>query len=72
MRRQATALRKADYPRMMLRPFSPQYKPKLAGHHFGRVAAHFTDTGPVRSALQTVLVGGLAAAAPFGIARAIA
>ena len=33
---------------------------------------HFTSgTGPVRSAIQTVVIGGLAAAAAFGIARAI-
>ena len=38
---------------------------------FGYVKGHFTGAGPVRSALQTTLVGGLAAAAAFGIARAI-
>jgi VIT1/CCC1 family predicted Fe2+/Mn2+ transporter len=38
---------------------------------FGYVKGHFTGTGPVRSALQTVVIGGLAAAAAFGIARAI-
>jgi VIT1/CCC1 family predicted Fe2+/Mn2+ transporter len=38
---------------------------------FGYVKGHFTGAGPVRSALQTALVGGLAAAAAFGIARAI-
>jgi VIT1/CCC1 family predicted Fe2+/Mn2+ transporter len=38
---------------------------------FGYVKGHFTGTGPVRSALQTVLIGGLAATAAFGIARAI-
>jgi len=32
---------------------------------------YFTGTAPLRSALQTVLIGGLAAAAAFGIARAI-
>jgi VIT1/CCC1 family predicted Fe2+/Mn2+ transporter len=37
---------------------------------FGYVKGHFTGTGPVRSAIQTVVIGGLAAA--FGIARAIA
>jgi VIT1/CCC1 family predicted Fe2+/Mn2+ transporter len=39
---------------------------------FGYVKGRFTGTTPVRSALQTVLVGGLAAAAAFGIARIIA
>ena len=38
---------------------------------FGYVKGHFTGAHPIRSALQTVLVGGLAAAAAFGIARAI-
>jgi len=39
---------------------------------FGFVKAKFTGSAPVRSALQTLLVGGLAAAAAFIIARAIA
>jgi vacuolar iron transporter family protein len=39
---------------------------------FGYVKGHFTGTGRGRSALQTVLIGGLAAAAAFVIARAIA
>jgi len=38
---------------------------------FGYVKGHFTGARPIRSALQTLLVGGLAAAAAFGIARAI-
>jgi VIT1/CCC1 family predicted Fe2+/Mn2+ transporter len=38
---------------------------------FGFVKGHFTGARPIRSALQTALVGGLAAAAAFGIARAI-
>jgi len=38
---------------------------------FGYVKGRFTGTRPVRSALQTVIIGGLAAAAAFGIARAI-
>lgn len=38
---------------------------------FGYVKGHFTGTGPVRSAVQTVVIGGLAAAAAFGIAKAI-
>jgi VIT1/CCC1 family predicted Fe2+/Mn2+ transporter len=38
---------------------------------FGFVKGHYTGASPVRSALQTTLVGGLAAAAAFGIARAI-
>ena len=38
---------------------------------FGFVKAKFTGSGPVRSALQTLLVGGLAATAAFIIARAI-
>ncbi len=38
---------------------------------FGYVKGHFTGTKPLRSALQTALIGGLAAAAAFLIARAI-
>ena len=38
---------------------------------FGYVKGHFTGTGPFRSAIQTVVIGGLAAAAAFGIARAV-
>ena len=44
----------------------------LALFVFGYVKGHFTGAKPIRSALQTALVGGLAAAAAFGIARAIA
>jgi VIT1/CCC1 family predicted Fe2+/Mn2+ transporter len=39
---------------------------------FGYIKGHYTGTAPVRSALQTVLIGGLAAAAAFAIAKAIA
>jgi VIT1/CCC1 family predicted Fe2+/Mn2+ transporter len=38
---------------------------------FGYVKGHFTGASPVRSSLQTVLIGGLAATAAFSIARAI-
>jgi len=38
---------------------------------FGYVKGRFTTTKPIRSALQTVLVGGLAAAAAFLIAKAL-
>jgi VIT1/CCC1 family predicted Fe2+/Mn2+ transporter len=38
---------------------------------FGYVKGRFTGTRPVRSAIQTVLIGGLAAIAAFLIARAI-
>jgi vacuolar iron transporter family protein len=38
---------------------------------FGYVKGHFTGASPVRSSLQTVLIGGLAAAAAFAIARVI-
>src|SRR6266852_3210779 len=38
---------------------------------FGYVKGRFTGAGPVRSAFQTVLIGGLAAAVAFLIARAI-
>jgi VIT1/CCC1 family predicted Fe2+/Mn2+ transporter len=38
---------------------------------FGYIKGRFTGTQPVRSALQTVFIGGLAAAAAFFIARAI-
>jgi VIT1/CCC1 family predicted Fe2+/Mn2+ transporter len=39
---------------------------------FGWVKGRFTGVAPLKSALQTTLVGGLAAAAAFGIARLIA
>jgi vacuolar iron transporter family protein len=39
---------------------------------FGYIKGHFTGARPLRSALQTGLIGGLAAAAAFAIARAIA
>jgi len=38
---------------------------------FGYVKGHFTGARPLRSGLQTVLIGSLAAAAAFAIARAI-
>ena len=38
---------------------------------FGYVKGRFTGARPVRSAVQTALIGGLAAAAAFAIARAI-
>ncbi len=38
---------------------------------FGYVKGHFTGAKPLRSSLQTALIGGLAAGAAFGIARAI-
>lgn len=38
---------------------------------FGYVKGHFTGASPARSAVQTVLIGGLAATAAFSIARAI-
>jgi VIT1/CCC1 family predicted Fe2+/Mn2+ transporter len=38
---------------------------------FGYVKGRFTGVPPFRSAFQTVLIGGLAASAAFGIARAI-
>ena len=38
---------------------------------FGYVKGYFTGVDPARSALQTVLIGGLAAGAAFLIARAI-
>jgi VIT1/CCC1 family predicted Fe2+/Mn2+ transporter len=38
---------------------------------FGYVKGHFTGASPVRSSLQTVVIGGLAAAAAFSLARAI-
>jgi vacuolar iron transporter family protein len=39
---------------------------------FGYVKGRFTGTAPMRSAIQTALIGGVAAGAAFGIARAIA
>ena len=38
---------------------------------FGYIKGRFTGAPPVRSAFQTAFIGGLAAAAAFGIARAI-
>ena len=38
---------------------------------FGYVKGRFTGARPVRSAAQTVLIGGLAAAAAFGLARLV-
>jgi vacuolar iron transporter family protein len=38
---------------------------------FGYIKGHFTGTSPIRSAIQTVLIGGIAAGAAFVIARAI-
>ena len=38
---------------------------------FGFVKGRFTGARPWKSALQTALIGGLAAAAAFGIARAV-
>ncbi len=38
---------------------------------FGYIKGHFTGTKPLRSALQTVFIGGTAASAAFGIARAL-
>jgi len=38
---------------------------------FGYIKGRFTGAKPIRSAFQTMLIGGLAAAAAFGIARSI-
>jgi vacuolar iron transporter family protein len=38
---------------------------------FGYIKGVFTGARPMRSAIQTVLIGGVAAAAAFAIARAI-
>ena len=38
---------------------------------FGCIKGQFTGARPLRSALQTVFIGGLAAAAAFAIARFI-
>jgi len=38
---------------------------------FGALKGRFTGTAPLRSGLQTLLIGGLAAAAAFGIAKLI-
>jgi VIT1/CCC1 family predicted Fe2+/Mn2+ transporter len=38
---------------------------------FGYVKGRFTGTHPLRSAVQTALIGGLAASAAFGLARLI-
>jgi VIT1/CCC1 family predicted Fe2+/Mn2+ transporter len=43
----------------------------LALFLFGLIKGHFTGVHPFRSALQTILVGGLAAAAAFALARLI-
>jgi VIT1/CCC1 family predicted Fe2+/Mn2+ transporter len=39
---------------------------------FGYIKGRYTGTAPLRSALQTLLIGGIAAAAAFALARAIA
>jgi VIT1/CCC1 family predicted Fe2+/Mn2+ transporter len=39
---------------------------------FGTIKGRFTGASPARSGLQTALIGGIAAAAAFGIAKAIA
>jgi predicted membrane protein (TIGR00267 family) len=38
---------------------------------FGYVKGRFTGINPLRGGLQTIFIGGLAAAAAFGIARMI-
>ena len=38
---------------------------------FGYIKGRFTGTRPGRSSLQTTVVGGLAAAAAFGLAKLI-
>jgi VIT1/CCC1 family predicted Fe2+/Mn2+ transporter len=38
---------------------------------FGYVKAHFTGLNPLRGAVQTMLIGGLAATTAFAIARLI-
>lgn len=38
---------------------------------FGYIKGRFTGAAPIKSALQTMLIGGVAAAAAFAIARAI-
>jgi VIT1/CCC1 family predicted Fe2+/Mn2+ transporter len=43
----------------------------LALFVFGGIKGHYTGVGLLRSGLQTVLVGGLAAAAAFFIARLV-
>jgi VIT1/CCC1 family predicted Fe2+/Mn2+ transporter len=43
----------------------------LALFIFGAIKGHYTGVKPLRGGLQTVVVGGLAAAAAFGIARLI-
>ena len=43
----------------------------LALAMFGYVKGHFTGAPPWRSAMQTMLIGGVAAGVAFGIARAI-
>jgi VIT1/CCC1 family predicted Fe2+/Mn2+ transporter len=43
----------------------------LALFIFGSIKGHYTGVKPLRGGLQTVIVGGLAAAAAFLIARLI-
>jgi len=38
---------------------------------FGYVKGHFTGARSIRSAIQTALIGGLAAAVAFGLAKAL-
>jgi vacuolar iron transporter family protein len=39
---------------------------------FGFIKGRFTGTGPVRSAAQTMVIGGIAATAAFLLAKLIA
>ena len=43
----------------------------LALFLFGFVKGRFTGLNPLKSGIQTILVGGLAAAVAFGLARLI-
>ncbi|HEY3325337.1 MAG TPA: VIT1/CCC1 transporter family protein [Planctomycetota bacterium] len=38
---------------------------------FGGIKGHFTGTSPIRSGLQTTLIGGIAAAAAYGLAKLV-
>ena len=75
----APTSRADDPPRALPHPVERSRRPSaspscvtlLALGVFGYVKGHFTGARPLRSSLQTVLIGSLAAAAAFLIARAI-
>jgi vacuolar iron transporter family protein len=56
---------------MPLVPCTPFHTAEAALLVFGYIKGRFTGAPPIRSAIQTALIGGLAAAVAFGLAKAI-